>query len=69
MTATQESTTRKTPDLFRVRPATPTQYGLFGLASLIGLDLMGLVPDGPAAGALVLTTAALLLLKQSVYRP
>lgn len=55
-------------DLFTFRKPSKAAAGVFGLAMVEAVHLADLVPDGPAAGAVLALAAGGLLVKECVYR-
>ncbi|GAA2439379.1 hypothetical protein [Streptomyces glaucus] len=68
MPAHREITGSENPELFRVHKPSGAAAGLFGLALIEAAHLSGLIPDGPAAGALLALAAAVLFARECVYR-
>lgn len=56
------------PDLFRVRRPTRTEAAVFALFSMEAADLAGFIPESPLSGAVVITAATAVLIKQTVRR-
>ncbi|MBZ3900076.1 hypothetical protein [Streptomyces griseiscabiei] len=63
-----DRSTPEEPDLFRVRRPSPGLAAISTLTLVLAADLAGLIPEGPAAGAMLAGVAALALLKGCVRR-